>query len=171
VKIKLLAVALLLTSSVMANATEYTFSFTSTSGESGSGDIYADSFGDLVSGKLDITSGLDAGLTFSLYSPNPGVTELSPSGWFTYDNIIYPGSALVIDSYGLLFTGNNQEINLWGYGSPPYSLWIYDGTANQYIDLDNGLTFNLSDPVPEPEMVSMFALGLLGLGITARKKA
>jgi hypothetical protein len=74
-----------------------------------------------TAGTLTVTGGGEAG-SYSLYPDPIGPSAtISPSGFFIYDNVLYPSIDPVIDLDGLLFTGNGLEINIWGNGPGSYT--------------------------------------------------
>lgn len=122
-----------------------------------------------TSGSLEITSGADIG-TYSLLPGGPGATT-SPSGFFIYDDVIYPtgnsGGPSTLDVDGLLFAGGGLEINIWGNAFNGTN-WIYT------FDSATGGSLNVNDkgvgPVTfteAPESGAFYSLvsvvGLLGL--------
>jgi len=77
-----------------------------TATDAGSGEFLA------TAGNLTITSGTEVG-SYTLYPGGPGTVE-SPSGFFDYNDLLYPSVSPLLDLEGLLFTGNGTEINIWG---------------------------------------------------------
>jgi hypothetical protein len=81
-------------------------------------------------GYLTITAGSQMG-TYPLL-PGTGSSTL-----FEWDNLIFPSANPFLDKYGLFFTGNGSEFNLYGYagsytlaGAPPtYSPYVTNGAA------------------------------------------
>jgi hypothetical protein len=79
-----------------------------------------------TAGLLTVTGGQDVG-SHPLYPGGPSVT-LSPSGFFVYDNDLFPSMDPVIDTVGgPLFISGSLEINLFAYGPDSYS--FYDSTS------------------------------------------
>jgi hypothetical protein len=115
-------------------------SFTMT--DMGGGELFA------TGGALTATGQRDTG-TYPLYSGGPGAV-ISPSGFFEYDNDLYPSGDQFVDYWGLLFYTPNStpsdefEINIWGNGA---------GAGYTYDDNRSGLqttgtfTLNNLDPV------------------------
>jgi len=94
---------------------------------------------------------------------------ISPLGAFIYDNIVYPGSARVFDTWGVLFSISGAEGNIWGNGGPhDYSYYeCCYAVANDQVD-----TFTLTQAaVGEPSSFALFGGGLLGLWVVRRHKA
>ena len=83
-----------------------------------------------TAGSLVVTGGKDTGI-YPLYLDPSGPKEVtSPSGYFNYDNVIYPSLAPAIDNGGLLFKLNSFEINIFttnGQGNNPVQ--FYDNTG------------------------------------------
>jgi hypothetical protein len=65
-----------------------------------------------TAGNLTVTAGTEVG-SYTLYPGGPATIE-SPSGFFDFNNLLYPSVSPLIDLEGLLFTGNGAEINIWG---------------------------------------------------------
>jgi hypothetical protein len=149
------------------------YSFTVDSGSNvGSGFLDTDETGLATSGSLTMTSGSIIG-EYSLFSNVP-TSKLSPFGKFLYNNMTYNGSSLELDWYGLLFTGNGLEINIWGNGEGnPNSFWASNGTS--YIVRSNLASFTAAQPlpasVPVPAAIWLFGPVLMGLvGMFKRKQ-
>jgi len=98
----------------------------------GNGEVLA------IAGNLTVTGGNDVG-AYSFYPGGPGVT-LSPLGAFDYDNVLYPSTDPELDVYGLLFTGNGLEVNIWG--NSPDNYQFYDNTG--YTNLGTPFTLTLA---------------------------
>jgi PEP-CTERM motif len=100
---------------------------------------------------------------------DPGGPTISPLGAFIYDNIVYPGSAPVFDTPGVLFSISGTEGNIWGNNGPndySYYMCCY-AVANDQVD-----TFALTQAaVSEPSSLALFASGLFGLWFVRRRKA
>jgi hypothetical protein len=97
-----------------------------------------------TAGTLTVTGGLDVG-AYSLhpvgaYPFTRGQYDLSPSGFFEYNNVLYPSIDPPIDLYGPLFTGSGLEINIWGNGPDSY---IFDD--NHYNHQDAGEPFTVNE--------------------------
>jgi hypothetical protein len=99
-------------------------------------------------------------------APNPNAPDAaySPSGYFYFDNLLFPDSDEVVDNPGLLFVnGTGGEVNIFSYGPDNYT--HYDNTG-----FNEPITFDPS-AVPEPATLSLFGAGLIGLGLIRRCKA
>jgi hypothetical protein len=99
----------------------------------------------------------------------PGGPTISPLGAFIYDNIVYPGSPPVFDTWGVLFSISGAEGNIWGNsGRHDYSYYeCCYAVPNDQID-----TFTLTQAaVGEPSSLALFGSGLLGLWLVRRHKA
>jgi PEP-CTERM motif len=101
--------------------------------------------------------------------PNPGGPTTSPTGFFQYDNIVYPGPDPVLDFSGILFSISGQEANIWGNSGPnDYSYYVCCyAVTNDQVD-----TFTLTPAaVSEPSTLALIGSGLLGLWLVRRGKA
>ena len=92
----------------------------------------------------------------------------SPSGYFIYDNQLFPAINPSLDTDGLLFTGNGCEVNIWGNGAGQGSYYTFYES--------NGFNVNGTDTVaqtPEPTTLIVWSLlGGLGMAIGCwRRKA
>jgi len=81
-----------------------------------------------TAGTLTVTAGNDMG-SYTLYPGGPGVS-LSPSGFFQYNNVVYPGANPLLDIDGLLFAGAVPEINIWGNSANNYTFEDNTGYNN-----------------------------------------
>jgi hypothetical protein len=170
-----------------ANASDWTYSFTSTN-ISGSGSMTATPSGDVTYPYLattadgNITSGIYDGAVLSLIATTgPGINT-SPDGAFFYDNLFsYPPSdpGLYLDNNGLLFafttTTGNYELNVYGNGSDStghnYSVYSYNPGVGYEVAESGVAAFAVSpSPVPEPGFYGVLALGLSGLFVGVRRR-
>jgi hypothetical protein len=98
-----------------------------------------------------------------------GNANYSSSSWEVYDQS--NGNFLAnATEYGV--NGGN---NIWGnnLGGPVSGIstnanWIY--TANNFANADGSAWFRTSISVPEPGILGLFGMGLLGLGMARRKR-
>jgi hypothetical protein len=128
-----------LSSSPLTSGFEPVFNFSFTIGpDTGYGSLITTDIGNgaflATAGTLTVTggsSGYDLG-TYLLYPGGPGEV-LSPTGFFLYDNIIYPSVVPWVDNGGLFFVCNEIEYN--GY---PLELNIYSVGSDILFYLDNG---------------------------------
>jgi hypothetical protein len=172
----------------MATLIKFDFTFTSAS-ESGSGSLEAIDNGD---GSFTAVSGFGSEIgtitdSFNLF-PNsnaPGIS-FSPSGYFFYDNQLFPNNLdLLISNPGLLFiTASGRELNLFSNGPSNYIDYENNGfnvqtsfhlfaatdqvTPAQLPDLPGSST---DTAIPEPSSIALLSLGLLGLWFARRHGA
>jgi hypothetical protein len=110
--------------------------------------------------------GLGADVNLVLLSnPNAPNAIVSPSGFFAFDNNVYPTANPLVSVYGLLFTGGGLEFNIFSNGPGPGTYQFYaDNGQNEYGE------FTLT-AVPEPATWAMMILGcvFLGTGIRMRR--
>jgi hypothetical protein len=119
-----------LTASPLTSAFEPLFDFAFTSGiDMGNGSLNTTDNGNgqflATDGTLNVTAGRDVG-SYPLYLGGPGTTP-SPSGYFTYNNVLYPSVDPGIDLEGLLFIGSGLEINIFSNFADSYE--FYDNTG------------------------------------------
>ena len=163
----LLGITLLAGMSATAHATEI-FKFTySGGGVLGSGTVTAQQVAPntwlAISGTDTTTGGAISGTLSLAANPNSPAELYSASGYFIYDNLLYPGQDPVIDNGGLLFiNGTGDEVNLFSYGPDAYT--HYDNTA-----FNVPITFEQSR-VPEPASLAALGAGLAGLTLMRRRK-
>lgn len=148
------------------------FSFTFAIGsDTGSGSLSTIDLGGgqflATSGTLTVTGGADAG-TYALLAGGPGAT-ISPSGAFSFNDVIYPSSDPTLDVYGLLFTGGGLEINIFGNSPGNYNFDSWNGSSLNVQDNGSGpVTFTQT---PEPSTLALLAAGMFGLvGAFGHKK-
>lgn len=86
----------------------------------------------------------------------PANSSLSPSGYFTYDDLLFPASGplQLLDPDGLLFSFDGMELNLWDGGYP-----FEEGWAENTGPSGSG-SFAIT---PEPGSLLLMGSGLLGL--------
>jgi hypothetical protein len=159
-----MAIALVFTQAATAQNYDFTFNGGSITA---SGELYAPGTfgvtpGNATSGNIIVSGDPNLTGTGTLFAnPNgPGVEALSPSGFFVYDDTLYPGQDPSIDNGGLLFidNGNFLEINIYSNGSgAQYTL--YDNTG---FNTGGSGTFTLTY-VPEYGSLSMLILCAFGL--------
>jgi hypothetical protein len=119
-----------LTASPLTSAFEPRFDFAFTNGtDAGNGSLNTTDNGDglflATAGTLTVTAGRDVG-SYQIYPGGPATTT-SPSGFFNYDDLLYPSVDPGIDLQGLLFIGSGLEINLFSNGADSYE--FYDNTS------------------------------------------
>jgi hypothetical protein len=150
-----------------AQASEFNFTYSDTQNpDAGHGSLYAIENGNTgtytaISGDLIVTAGADSPGTYSLLGDPSAPSEiLSPSGFFFYDDQLYPGTDPGLSNGGLLFVGVSPngatEINIFSSG-PGATFQFYDNTG--YHNDPNG-TFTLTT-APGPAAAVPLALGFL----------
>ena len=151
-----------------AHATTFSFTYASPDGLLGSVNI---SGTQSSSGTFDITSGTDTvtggnGLVgaFALFqNASYPTTIVSPSGYFTYDDLFTPNLNPFVDNSGLLFTSGSSEVNVFSNG--PGSYTHYDNTGfNASITIS---AINIGQDkvnIPEAGTLTLLSTILLCLG-------
>jgi len=146
----------------------YDFSF-SGNGVSGGGTLLAEDNGDgtytAVSG-----SGTVNGVALSLIA-NPDAPDysISASGYFVYDNLLFPTQSPLLSSPGLLFSTlggiyGGTEANIFSTGPSSY---LYYENSGGYTPI----SFSLNPhAIPEPTSMAMLAIGILSLGKVYRRR-
>jgi hypothetical protein len=156
---------------VRANAAE-SFSFIAADFGSGTisyGLLQATDNGDgtftATGGSLVVLTGPDVG-TYALFpNPNsPPAPFASPSGAFIADNVLYPGQDPSLDMYGLLFTGNGLEVNIWGNSPGSYSYWSFNGSTYNLASSD-AIFILASTPGQQIEVLQVVVALLVDTGV------
>jgi hypothetical protein len=126
-----------LSSSPLTSGFEPLFNFSFIIGpDTGYGSLVVTDIGDgeflATAGTLTVTGGNDSGLDIGQYLLYPGgpSQSTSPTGYFWYDNIIFPSENPWIDNNGLLFTGNGYELNIFSNGPDSYQFYLNNGYNN-----------------------------------------
>ncbi len=137
------------------------------------GDLYTDGMSTLGFGDQWLT--LDTGMDFVLHELTmflDGAYELNEidgvAGYMVYtiydgETVAYAGTfEFTADGYTALFNGSGMTD-----GSFYAALWGGDG--ENYLGID--FVFDGTSKVPEPRTLLLMSLGLLGLGISRRRKS
>jgi hypothetical protein len=128
--------------SVMESAFEPQFNFSYSLGaDTGNGylgttDNTANTAGTYLatSGAINVTNTADGQYTgtYPLYPGGPAPTK-SPTNFFTFDNVLYPGTSEPLDNYGLLFTGTGLEMNIFNKTNTLYEFDDFSVEGNTNI--------------------------------------
>jgi hypothetical protein len=88
----------------------------------------------------------------------------SPSGFFIFDDQLFPNADPLISNGGLLFSSSTgAEVNIYSNGVDNYTFYINNG-------FNEPTSFTLT-AVPEPATAALRGLGLLGFAVARRKSA
>ena len=168
----------LLALSCVAGATSFSFTYNGT-GDSGPDWVNATLFTTNNGGGMyTVTSGTGhysgpSGSYFITLFPNPNAPNpaYEPYGSFIYDNLLFPGSAPVLNSNGLMFLIPSdpapQYLNIWGTGPESYAAYTSDATQHYPTETTGTITLT---PSPEPMSLALMGVGLVGLGLLRRKR-
>jgi hypothetical protein len=182
--LRLAVLAAALGLAVEADATLFNVDYTDAAGDTATGTLDATLLGPspapytgdeylATSGTLYVTTSSDPGVvgTYSLLAGGPGNT-ISPSGAFSYNDILYFPSDPALDSEGVLGFESSAgiELNIWGNAPDNYSFYAYQGGEYVVGNTSTG-SFILSEPavtavtsVPEPTTIIAGASLLLPFG-------
>ena len=124
---------------------------------------------------------------FKLFSnPKEHEISLSPSGYFNYDNLLFPASTdLLVGNAGLLFMSESgKELNLFSNGPSNYVDYQNDGfnmqTSFHLIAVTDRLPptpiaevpdTSTVTAIPEPSSIALLSMGLLSFCVARRKPA
>ncbi len=154
-----LTLCLLALSAVAAADSIFLFAYFG-NGDTASGTLSATPNGD---GSFSVLAGSGQfdGFSITLIGNPKGILEAnSPSGFFTYDDQLFPGQDPLLNLQGLLFSIQKEgalELNIWGTGAGSYTAQLNNGREG------NG-TFSAS-AVPEPTTLPLVLGGSLGLAL------
>jgi hypothetical protein len=149
-----------------AHAQTFAFSYSGV-GVTGSGTLTAELIAPgeyvVVAGTDTATGGGVNGVLTLLFNPGSPNETNSPSGYFIYDNLLFPDGNPVVSNGGLLFTnGTGGEVNIYSNGPSDYV--YYDNTGfNEPISID-------PSAVPEPAAFALLIPGVAGLTWAQRRK-
>ena len=143
-------------------ASAQTYSWTLTGPDTGSGTFFTTA---TVGGGFDVDgfTGIIDGLAVTEIGGNPGQPTNSPDGFFTYDNLVFPGSDPLLDVDGLLLAYNGSEANLWGNAPGDYEFYAEIGAQN------DGDIFAINF-IPEPASIAVFGAGMLAVGFASWRR-
>jgi len=171
-----IALAAILAIAPVANANSFNFNFAGPGGVSGSGTLsgtfvgYSTVYGTdewlITSATGVFDDGTNSGAISLIANPDPtGAVQLSPSGYFTYDDLLLLPSVNggeTLDYNGLLFSFDGVELNFWEGGFPYSEGWSENNGAGG----DGSFTIT-----PEPGPWLLVGTGLLGLAFLGFRRS
>lgn len=156
-------------SATAASATDFSFVFSDNSAVNGaSGLLSAIANGDgtytATSGTISAFGNVASGTGTLIANPHGTAISYSPSGYFYYDNQLFPASAVKLTSAGLLFNIGGSEVNI--YSDAHYVIYKNNG-ANVVGN------FSLSEVAAVPEAATwtmmILGFGMIGAGSRYRR--
>jgi hypothetical protein len=158
-------------SATAASATDFLFTFSGDSAVNGaSGMLSATANGDgtytATSGTISAFGDVASGTGALIANPNGTAVSNSPSGYFNYDNQLFPDSTVKLTNAGLLFNIGGSEVNIFSDAS--YVIYKNNGanvTGN----------FSLSEVAAVPEAATwtmmILGFGMIGAGSRYRRNS
>jgi hypothetical protein len=112
---------------------------------------------------------------FDLFTVTNGSATYSPSGYFIFDNQLFPSTSVPVDNPGLLFkqTGTGDEINIFASDVEPDGtpiLYYENSGFNTPITLDLDASVVSSVPLPASAGVGFSMLGVIAVVSVLRKQ-
>jgi hypothetical protein len=160
-----------------ALAEEFTFSYFGAL-INGTGSLVGDDNGngsfDITSGELYLTESLTGPLQLFL-NPNGQSGAYSPSGFFIYDNQLYPDGEDKLTSPGLLFVAGNTEVNIFREGAAASYTFYSHGPGGDIVDhgsfeVEGVRTGGLGEPeVPAPGAAALVCVSFAA--VARRRRA
>jgi hypothetical protein len=121
-----------------------------------------------TSGDLVVIGGPIVGTYSLIANPSPPSCSSSPTGfgYFLYSDVLYPNQNPLLDDCGLLFGGNNEEINIYSLGGNlPYAYYSFNQISGNFDVASNNANFILaSTPAQRIQVLSMIVTELVNIG-------
>jgi hypothetical protein len=103
-----------------------------------------------------------------IQNPTPPTQVISPSGFFLYDDLVFPGQNPLMTIGGLLFSihdGSATELNIWGNG--PYPANLYTAYLNNNVNDNGRMTMLL---IPEPSTLPLTLIACVVIRVRRRRR-